>query len=109
MFDGRVEMKPTQSTLLRRKLARLWPDASKRDEAIKVLAGYGTEKSEPGVERVYLAILKLAEGRLEAFNGLRRRKAISATYCTGPSIRRSLGREVVGSSSLVYRPRRQKD
>lgn len=50
---------------LRRKLAHLWPEDHDRDEAIRMLTRYGTESWEREVERVHLAILKLAEGRLE--------------------------------------------
>ncbi len=49
-----------EKEILSQKLTAMFPDKKTKDQAIAILAGYGTEPSEPEPDRVRLAILKLA-------------------------------------------------
>ena len=64
-----LESAPEYSKLLNGVLERLFPHSSDRANAKDILARYGKTPLEPEVERVCLAILKLADGditRLES-------------------------------------------
>ena len=52
--------------LLRAALERLFPDASARAAAKRLLEQYGSDADEPHPERVRLAILKLSGGDITA-------------------------------------------
>ena len=51
--------------ILERKLSVLFPDAAEREAVQAELDRYGTESYEQGVDRVRLAVIRLAGGSLE--------------------------------------------
>ena len=54
------------SSLLPKVLSKLFPDASTREHAARILSSYGRESFHREVERVHLGILKLSGADLSA-------------------------------------------
>lgn len=54
------------SSLLPRVLSKLFPDASTREQAVRILSSYGRESFHLEVERIHLGILKLSGADLSA-------------------------------------------